>query len=81
MVGENGVIAEVFSGVSGTTNGSGSSAVFKVRHAQGTYQVIATVGGHGYKVGDTVHLTGTGYNCVATVSAVDGNGSIETLAV
>jgi hypothetical protein len=49
---------QTFTGLSGTTSGSGSSAVFSISRTP-TYSVTATTPGSGYAAADTVTILGT----------------------
>ena len=80
-VGANGFLVNLFTNVTGTSESDGANAVFKVRKSVDVYQVIATNGGTGYTVGDTINLSGNGYECLVTVVEVDTNGSIVTVTV
>lgn len=76
----NGIMVKLFSNVNGT-GGTGTDAKFKIRKSVDAYQVIATTGGTGYTVGNSIQLTGSDYSCTISVAEVDNTGSIVTVNV
>jgi hypothetical protein len=77
----DGVFVQLFSDVTGNTSGVGTGAKFKVRKAGEVYQVIATTGGSGYAVDDTVTLSSDDYDCTVIISEVSNTGEIITVSI
>jgi hypothetical protein len=76
----DGKFVQLFTDVTGT-GGSGTDAVFKIRKADDVYQVAITTGGANYTVGNTIALSGDGYDCTIEVTAVTTAGLISSVVV
>ena len=77
----DGNLVKLYTGLNGTTEGSGTGGEFKVRKAGDNYQVIAILGGTGYAVNDVVSFNEDDVVCSITVTEVDDNGGVITVSV
>jgi hypothetical protein len=74
----------MYTGVTGTTSGSGTSATFDVSKTNGVYSTVVKTAGTGYVAGDTITVLGTALggtvanNLILTVATTGLNGTIAT---
>jgi hypothetical protein len=77
-------INTMYTGVTGTTSGSGTSATFDVSKTNGVYSTVVKTAGTGYVAGDTITVLGTALggtvanNLILTVATTGLNGTIAT---
>jgi hypothetical protein len=77
-------INTMYTGVTGTTSGSGTGATFDVSKTNGVYSTVVKTAGTGYVAGDTITVLGTALggtvanNLILTVATTGLNGTIAT---
>lgn len=77
-------INTTYTGVTGTTSGSGTGATFDVTKTNGVYSSAISASGTGYVAGDTITVLGTALggtvanNLILTVATTGLNGAIAT---
>lgn len=77
-------INDIYTGVTGTTAGAGTTATFDVTKTDGVYTVVINTNGTGYVAGDTITFLGTSLggeitnNLILTVGTVGVGGAIAT---
>jgi hypothetical protein len=77
-------INTTYTGVTGTTSGSGTGATFDVTKTNGVYSSVVKTAGTGFVAGDTITVSGTALggtvanNLILTVATTGLNGTIAT---
>jgi len=77
-------INTTYTGVTGTTSGTGTGALFDVTKTNGVYTIDLNAAGTGYVAGDTITILGTSlggtaaHNLIITVGTSGLNGAIAT---
>jgi len=88
VLGPDGSINEYFNDITGTTDGDGSGAEFKIARITNYYQVKITSAGSNYAVNDTITVTGSSlggtngdHDATVTVTDVDDDGAILAVII
>lgn len=77
-------INTTYTGLTGTTSGTGTGTTFDVTKTDGVYSAVINTPGTGYAAGDTITILGTALggtvanNFILTVATVGVNGTIAT---
>jgi hypothetical protein len=77
-------INTTYTGITGTTSGTGTGATFDVTKTDGVYSVLINTAGTGYLAGDTITILGTAlggtvaHNLILTVATTGLNGTVAT---
>lgn len=81
----DGSLASFYEGITGTTDGSGTGAVFKFRKSADGLQAAATTAGTGYAINDTITVDGADVeeagNIILEVLTVSDAGGITMLSI